>query len=253
MAVAVPNPVQRRALAELRAVVGLLRKLRVEVCRYEFHGADADGILRTDISGAPRELQTCLRDSFWDVIPDDWQSTEGAINFDTFTGRVDIYRHGEGVHNLPGGYFRSLAIPAWPADPPPPVLPEEIVGMLDSTLRVGGIPGVLADWIEDHSPRFPRFAAALRNCRSPRRYTFNHSVNFRCEFVTPDVMFWAACSGEDKNESFDDPARHTAFGISSFDNPLSASHWDFAVDAADGTRTDTAVWLDLLDPHRFLT
>jgi|GEM_PF-7105517 len=74
----------------------------------------------------------------------------------------------------------------------PAQLPESVAELLDRTLGEGGEPGVLADWLDEHSNYWEGFAAALRQSTAPDKLppfrTFEYQV------VCPGIMFWR-CEG----------------------------------------------------------
>ena len=68
-------------------------------------------------------------------------------------------------------------------------LPDEVADLLDRTLGDGGEPGILADWLDDHSTYWAPFAAALR-LSAPMAEAKHHYAEFRFQPVTSGVMFW---------------------------------------------------------------
>ena len=73
-------------------------------------------------------------------------------------------------------------------------LPDGVADLLDHTLGADGNPGVLADWLDDHSDYWSGFAAALRQSTAPGGRE-GPVPGFRYRVVCSGVMFWA-CEGE---------------------------------------------------------
>lgn len=72
----------------------------------------------------------------------------------------------------------------------PTRLPDEVADLLDRTLGDGGEPGILADWLDDHSSYWTPFAAALRLSTPLADGKQQHYSEFRYQPVASGVMFW---------------------------------------------------------------
>jgi hypothetical protein len=74
----------------------------------------------------------------------------------------------------------------------PAQLPAELAGLLDKTLGKKAIPGILADWIDDHSSHWTAFAEALRISEpfeTIKDTNLSYFGSFRYRMVTDGVAF----------------------------------------------------------------
>lgn len=76
--------------------------------------------------------------------------------------------------------------------PTDPDLPADLTDLLDATLADGGLPGVLADWIDERSEFWAPLARALRISRPAPVTDRGFRLGFRYRPAGPGVFFWVA-------------------------------------------------------------
>ena len=74
----------------------------------------------------------------------------------------------------------------------PARLPDDLADLLDRTLGPRGVPGVLADWMDERSEFWKPLTDALRVARRPRKKPGGFHIGFRYRPAGPGVVFWAA-------------------------------------------------------------
>ncbi len=74
--------------------------------------------------------------------------------------------------------------------PEPASLPADLADLLNATLAPDGLPGILADWLEERSIYWQPLATALRVSQPLPDTDHGFWIGFRYCPVTPDVFLW---------------------------------------------------------------
>lgn len=197
---ATPTPAQRHSLATLGYVAPLLRLMRCEVMRVVWTVSESGGRETSSFllgpGAPPHGLRHLLAHATLDLTahwlrdPDD----EVAVNYDSFTGMVDVHRHG-------GHGYPNATSTFWIADIAllePPAFAQPLGPLFVGTLEAGGA-AVLADWFEEQPADWSLLAATLRtwSAFSPPRYS--RVRDFRFTHTSPDAACWLFRAREDRD------------------------------------------------------
>lgn len=74
----------------------------------------------------------------------------------------------------------------------PTLLHADLAYLLDDTFGPHGLPGVLADWIDERSAYWAPLAALLRVSQPAPDTRRGFNIGFRYRHVCPGVVFWVA-------------------------------------------------------------
>lgn len=238
---------QRWCLRRLGYTAPLFLALGKEVPRYVVE-EDA-GRLVTTFEIIPRGMLNFIPPAFRDVFPQAWRlfSFSGAVNFDAVMGQVDCYQDGATYPN----HFRRYRVPDWPVERENKPLPPDLSSLLEMTLRPGGLPGVLADWVDERSGEFARFTQCLRHGRRldeddpASGFGFRQ---FRFRVASENVLFWSANGSSSHLQN--PPPQLPLIGIGLFGEGGLQQKWEFVLDRELVSEFGdvAAAWLDFPDP-----
>lgn len=254
------TPEQVAGLRHLRYLAPLLIRLNITGPRYEM-GWGAGQLTARDFDlnpPAPRGIIDFAQAAFTNVYPSNWTRVThygatfpaiGMIDFHPTTGVIVCSRSGRGTTTEATARY-SLA--SWPpSEELRWLLPDDVAALFERTLRPSGIPGVLADWIDERTGTLARFTQTLRHGR--RLYDDDRASGvtfrqFRYGLVTRNVAFWAA---NGTNRAMDDsPPQLPLIGIGLFGEHGLQKKWEFVLDRefVDDFGDVAAVWRDFPDP-----